>query len=116
MTAFRLFLHVFAASIWVGGQFVLMALVPTLRTVGGDAPKLAARRFNRIAWPAFAVLVATGIWNIVAIDAPWTGRYGTTLILKIAVVAVSGISAGAHAASTSTAGLAVWGATAGLSA
>jgi hypothetical protein len=28
---------------------------------------LAARRFNQVAWTAFAVLVATGVWNIIAI-------------------------------------------------
>ena len=38
MENFRLFLHVFAASIWVGGQIVMGALVPTARTLGEDAP------------------------------------------------------------------------------
>jgi len=54
----RLFLHVLAATIWVGGQLVLAALVPVLRK-GGVATE-AARRFNQVAWVAFAVLVATG--------------------------------------------------------
>ena len=62
----RLFLHVLAATIWVGGQLVLAALVPALRAAGADVPRAAARAFNRVAWPAFAVLVLTGIWNIVA--------------------------------------------------
>ena len=39
----RLFLHVLAATLWVGGQLVLASLVPTLRTLGRDAPKAAAR-------------------------------------------------------------------------
>ena len=56
----RLTLHVLAACIWVGGQVVLGALVPLLRGTEGMA-KRAARAFNRIAWPAFAVLVLTGI-------------------------------------------------------
>ena len=34
MNAFRLFLHVLAASIWVGGQLVLAGLVPTVRRFG----------------------------------------------------------------------------------
>ena len=59
----RLFLHVLAATIWVGGQITLAALVPVLRRLGADIPRAAARRFNQVAWPAFAVLVITGIWN-----------------------------------------------------
>jgi hypothetical protein len=39
-----------------------------------------------------------------------------TLIVKIAVVAVSGISAWAHGRSRSRSGLAIWGAMAALSA
>ena len=33
-TTFRVFLHVLGASVWVGGQIVLGALVPTLRELG----------------------------------------------------------------------------------
>ena len=57
----RLFLHVLAATIWVGGQLTLAALVPALRPLGRDVPGVAARAFRRVAWPAFAVLVLTGI-------------------------------------------------------
>ena len=38
MDHFRLFVHVLAASVWVGGQIVLAGLVPTLRSIGDDAP------------------------------------------------------------------------------
>jgi putative copper export protein len=60
----RLFAHLLAATIWVGGQLVLAALVPALRAAGPDVPGAAARAFSRVAWPAFAVLLLTGIWNI----------------------------------------------------
>ena len=36
---FRLILHVLAATVWVGGQFVVAGLLPTIRTLGDDAPK-----------------------------------------------------------------------------
>ena len=65
----RLFLHVLAAAVWVGGQITLAALVPALRAAGTEVPRAAARAFNRIAWPAFAVLVLTGVWNLTALTA-----------------------------------------------
>lgn len=105
----RLFLHVLAATVWVGGQLVLAALVPVLRVVAADAPRRAARAFNRVAWPAFAVLVATGIWNVLAVGDPGA-HYRTTLVVKLVLVAVSGAAAFLHARSRSTAGLAVFGA------
>ena len=112
----RLFLHVLAATVWVGGQLTLAGLVPGLRALSPDAPRAVARRFNRIAWPAYALLVATGIWNLLDTDAPFDGKYGATLMVKLTVVALSGVSAFAHSISKSKAGLAVWGALTALSA
>lgn len=112
----RLFLHVLAATVWVGGQLTLAGLVPGLRAISPDAPRTVARRFNLIAWPAFGVLVATGIWNLLAVHVTFMGAYGVTLMVKLTVVALSGVSAFLHSVSKSKAGLAVWGALAGLSA
>jgi len=113
----RLFLHVTAATIWVGGQFTLAGLVPGLRALSPDAPRAAARRFNLLAWPAYAVLVATGIWNIVAVeDIAFDSAYGRTLMVKVVVAIFSGVAAFLHSISRSKAGLAVWGALSALSA
>ena len=113
----RLFLHILAATIWVGGQLTLGALVPTLRSMGAQAPKAAAQRFNQVAWPAFGVLVLTGIWNIVAeSDKQSDPGYQTTLGIKMALVLLSGVSAFLHTRAKSKSGLAVWGALAALSA
>jgi putative copper export protein len=113
----RLFLHVLAATVWVGGQLTLAGLVPGLRALSPDAPRTVARRFNRIAWPAFAVLVITGLWNIVAIDVADTSTdYQATLFLHVSIVAVSGVSAAAHAAARTKVVLAVGGALTALSA
>ena len=111
----RLFLHVLAATVWVGGQLTLAALVPVLRRQGPDVPRAAARRFNVVAWPAYGVLILTGIWNIAAVS-PMTATYRNTLIVKLVVVAASGISALLHTRSKSAIGLAVWGALTGLTA
>ena len=115
-TSVRLFLHVLAATVWVGGQLTLAGLVPVLRSVSSDAPRVVARQFNRIAWPAFAVLVATGVWNIADVKPTWDSEYGHTLILKLLIVAVSGLTAWAHARSRSPKLLAVFGALTALSA
>jgi putative copper export protein len=112
----RLFLHVLAATIWVGGQITLAALVPVLRRLGAEIPRTAARRFNLIAWPAFGVLVLTGIWNIVAVRSQISGSYETTLVVKLIVVAISGITAALHARARSTSWIAVHGALTGISA
>jgi len=112
----RLFLHVLGATVWVGGQLTLAGLVPGLRNVAADAPRAAARRFNLIAWPAYALLIVTGIWNILALKPSWSGSYGVTLMVKIVVVAVSGITAFLHARAQSKTALAVFGALTGLSA
>lgn len=94
MNAFRLFLHVLSASIWVGGQLVLAGLLPTLRRLGEDAPRQAARAFNRIAWPAFAIAVLTGLWNVFAI--PLADLQHPWIELKVLAVALSGIGAAVH--------------------
>ena len=112
----RLFLHVLAATVWVGGQLTLAALVPVLRRLGAELPRAAARRFNQVAWPAFAVLIATGIWNMIAVNSQDHGSYRVTLIVKLVVVAISGITAALHARSRSPAGLAVFGTLTGVSA
>ena len=111
----RLSLHVLAATIWVGGQLVLAALVPALRAAGTDVPRIAARAYNRVAWPAFGVLIITGIWNIQA-EGDWHGERRTVLIVKLVLVLVSGISAWAHLRATTKRGLAIGGALSGLSA
>lgn len=103
----RIFLHVLAATIWVGGQITLGALVPALRGYEG-VTKVAARRFNAIAWPAFAVLVLTGVWNITAGDLGDAAQ--RTLGVKLAFVLLSGVAAFLHTRASSKAGLAVWGA------
>ena len=112
----RLFLHVLGATVWVGGQLTLAGLVPGLRQLAPDAPLVVARRFNRIAWVAFGFLVVTGLWNIAAVDPDWSSSYGTTLIVKLVVVAASGVSAAVHAGATSRRTLAIFGALSGLTA
>lgn len=114
--AVRVFLHVLAATIWVGGQLTLAGLVPGLRALAPDAPRAVARRFNRIAWPAFGVLVATGIWNVLVLEPRWDSAYGRTVMVKVLVVTASGVTALVHTQARSRVALAVFGALSGLTA
>jgi putative copper export protein len=111
----RLTLHVLAATVWVGGQIVMLGLVGPARGLGPDAPKTLARAFARLAWPAYAVLVVTGVWNISAVgyadmDAAWKA----VLIAKIAVVVLAGLGVLLHQRATTKRGLALWGSVGGL--
>ncbi|GAT68178.1 hypothetical protein PS9374_03839 [Planomonospora sphaerica] len=111
----RVFLHVLAATVWVGGQLTLAFLVPALRATGEGVTKAAARAFDRVAWPAYAVLLATGVWNLLdgIGDDP---AYRRTLEVKVAVVVVSGVAAFLHARAKTRGALAAFGALSGLSA
>ncbi|HEV3213775.1 MAG TPA: hypothetical protein VGZ03_10310, partial [Acidimicrobiales bacterium] len=80
----------------------------------GDATARVARAFARLSWPAFGVLVLTGIWNVTAVHASHaTTAWRTVLTVKIAVVVVAGLAAWLHQRATSRTGLAAWGSIAG---
>ena len=113
----RLFLHVLSVAVWVGGQIVLAGLVPVLRRMGPDAPKAVAQQFNKIAWPAFALAVITGIWNLAEVDVgDRSSGYHAALLVKLLLVALSGVAAFLHARARSRPHLAFWGAMTGASA
>jgi putative copper export protein len=108
---FRLILHVLAATIWVGGQFTVAGLLPTVRTFGEEAPRKIGQALARLLWPAYAVLLLTGFWNISSFtlkDAPTAWK--VVLIVKIVVVAVAGVAVYLHQRTSSRAATAVWGA------
>ena len=106
----RLFLHVLAASIWVGGQIVLAGLVPSLRRSHPDAASVAAKAFARVAWPAFAVVVVTGLWNLSEVSVgDTTTEYQVTLFVKISLAMLSGAAVAVHQAGRSKVALAVGG-------
>lgn len=94
----RLFLHVLAAAVWVGGQLVLAGLVPVTRRAGPDVVSAVARRFQLLAWPSFVVLVATGVWNLFAVGyADATIEWQVTLFVKLILVGLSAAGALVHA-------------------
>ena len=105
----RLTLHVLAATVWVGGQLVLAGLIKTVRGLGADAPKRVAAAFGRLSWPAYWLLIATGVWNYLAINhaaasATWNVVFG----VKMACVAVAGIGSYRHTKATTPRARGVW--------
>lgn len=107
----RIFLHVLAASVWVGGQLALAGVVPSLRRSHPTATKVVANAFARVAWPAFVVAVLTGIWSLMAVDiTASSSAYQATVLIKLALAAASGVFAAVHANGRTKAALAIGGA------
>ena len=98
-TTVRLFLHVLAATVWVGGQLTLAGLVPGLRRLSPDAPRVVARRLQPRS-PGSRSPCSLRRASGTSSRSGRTGRlaYGTTLIVKLVVVAGSGITAALHTA------------------
>ena len=107
----RLYLHVLAASIWVGGQIALAGVVPVLRRDAPNATRAVARAFARLAWPAFAVLVATGLWSLVDIDVADTDTpYQITVFVKVSLAITAAVAVAVHSLATSKLSLVLGGA------
>jgi len=111
----RLSLHVLAAAVWVGGQLTLAGLVPAARGLGEGAARTLARAFARIQWPAYGVLVVTGLWNVSTVHAGQPHSWQIVLGVKIVVVALVGLGALLHTRSTTRRGIAMWGGVTALS-
>jgi putative copper export protein len=97
--ALVLWLHVIAACVWIGGQVTVAILIPTLRG-HGQLATVAGQRYQMVAWPAFGVLVVTGIVNVGNAGLQWShlldSTAGRTLAVKLGLVAMSGLAAGVH--------------------
>ncbi len=106
LEAVRGFLHILSVTVWLGGQIVVAGLVPLLRKIDRHRPvgegemtvtQQVARRFNRVAWPFFALAIITGLWHTSELD--WsasTGLWKTLFFVKLLLVVVSGVAAWLH--------------------
>ena len=100
----RTMLHLLGVTVWLGGQIVMMGLVPALRKLGGDETRVAAAAFGRVAWPAFGLAVATGIWNLIAVDLTNVSTgYNAAFGIKMLAVVLTGVSAWVHQTTSSPA-------------
>jgi putative copper export protein len=113
----RVFLHLLGVAGWIGGQMVMVGLLPLLRTLGPDVPRQAAARFARVAWPCFGLAIITGLWSLLAVDlGDRTTGYLTVLLVKLLLVGLSGAAAAIHSATRSVALREVTGALGALAA
>ncbi len=85
-------LHLVAASVWVGGLVTLGAMVAAVRREGVDRSVLQAmaRMYGRVSWTAMGVAVGTGAW--MAVD--FIGD--RALAVKLGMVVVTVLLAGYH--------------------
>ena len=92
-------IHLFAAATWVGSQvFMFAAVVPALRTLDEAARHRAVlvlnRRFAWLGWGALAILVLTGINNVIQrqdetdLVFDYDFRYAWIFVVKLVLVAV----------------------------
>lgn len=100
-------IHLVSAAIWVGGSiFIGVVFSPLLRSMTDSVEERmrimirVGRRFNLVAAPALAVLVATGIYSaqglLVHSNLLLASSYGTFLTAKVALVAALVITYAIH--------------------
>lgn len=98
-------LHLLSGALWIGGIGLLVLIwTPALRRGGRPVRQAVARDvlpvFGRIALPAFAVVVATGVVSLITqlgrVDALWTTAYGRVLLVKIALVGLIALVSAVH--------------------
>ena len=97
LDALLIWAHLVSASIWVGGSiFIGIVLAPLLKTISESVEERVAimirvgRKFNKIAIPSLAILIATGLYNSSNIlskpEFLFSTNYGIILVIKIILV------------------------------
>jgi putative copper export protein len=111
LESFRIFLHVLAVAVWVGGQIVLAGLVPAIRTSAPEALPKVAQAFARVAWPAMIVIVFTGMWGLTSSSASESDtEYMVTFAVKMVMVFIAIAATIVHSQGSSKAAKAIGGA------
>ncbi|HYL66327.1 MAG TPA: CopD family protein [Nitrosopumilaceae archaeon] len=97
LDAILMWAHLVSASIWVGGSiFIGIVLAPLLKTISESVEERVAimirvgRKFNKIAIPSLAILIATGLYSSSNIlsrpEFLFSTNYGIILVIKIILV------------------------------
>lgn len=111
MYYFSVYIHILSAVFWIGGMlFTAAVLVPAtrhqlLKNKKGAFFTLIGKKFSRISWILFMVLIVTGITNLLTrgftVDQLlstvfWMEVFGGNLFVKIHLFAVVLIVSGIH--------------------
>ena len=111
LESFRIFLHILAVAVWVGGQIVLAGLVPAIRTSAPEVLPKVAQAFARVAWPAMIVIVFTGMWGLTSSSASDSDtEYMVTFAVKMVMVFIAIAATIVHSQGSSKAAKAIGGA------
>jgi copper transport protein len=82
--------HLSAASLWIGG---LVAMLVAVWPLAPDLRRLAFARFSRLATMLIGLLIAAGIYLSVLrlphVSALWAEPYGRVLLVKLSLVSVA---------------------------
>ena len=99
-------IHILAATIWVGPQvFLFVAAVPALRTVEDTqvrarAMRVLTTRFGYLAWGALAVLVITGIANLyehdLSVETLFERNFGIIFQVKMTLLIATVVLTAVH--------------------
>lgn len=99
-------IHILAATIWVGPQvFMFVAAVPAVRTIEdmqirAKVMRVITTRFNYLAWGALTVLVITGIANLyehdLDVDQLFDLNFGIIFQVKMTLLTATVVLTGLH--------------------
>ncbi|TYP94812.1 putative membrane protein [Fodinibius salinus] len=105
------FIHITSAIFWIGGMlFTAGVLVPVtrhelLKNKKGEFFTLIGKKFSRISWLLFVVLIITGITNLLTrgytaeqllTGSFWTEVFGGYLFIKLLVFGLVLVISGVH--------------------
>lgn len=107
---FSVWLHILAATTWLGGiVFLVLVIVPALRhadrATAVTLMRDSGQRFRTVGWSCFFVLSLTGAFNLwwrgvrwsVLFDSAWSATlFGRVMWLKLAVFALVLLLSGVH--------------------
>ena len=95
-----LVIHLVAVSVWIGGQITLVTLVKIIRDNSEGLVHLVARRFARVSWSAFGVVVSSGLLLVLQVNPADKGtEYSVTLAVKLILVFLAATAVIIHSTS-----------------